>query len=508
MMPTSQQPQHKKRKLLSSSWWRKVLLFKSKVKGEQKQQAQKTSNNTQNWRNLSPDEPPLPFLLNNPTVPSIKFTSSSEAGKYSSELAPIFSKDASLIDHFPSPSLYISQPSSSSRDLYTIPELSEMNTTTTTTTRSNSTANNTIKSNQSSVIISSSTVSAIPPPPPLPTLSVPSEEELQQHVTHNNDECVSQPSSSSFLDIISATQEEKGQHRHHSMVLIEDDDDEEAEEEKEDEEEDDEFKPISEWPSLDTGKRKEPQFKKSLQGNEVECKVIFSHMLQSAHKHHQLLYRKRTNAATTKEMHLIFDEKGNIAGITFILNNGRREDYLQFGGTPQYIPPELSLCATYNHEMADVWALGISLYRMLVGNYPFPTNCSSHQELFKKMLHSDFRIPHTLSEDAKDLLRRMLAPESTRASLDLILFHPWIRSCVNTSPYIPEQVPPPQQLRTAPLVVEEKRRKGKKRIVGVLKKAIRLIFLGPVHINIVMKIKLDYCLDNESLLHTCNKNSK
>lgn len=181
-----------------------------------------------------------------------------------------------------------------------------------------------------------------PPQPPLPTLSVRSEEELQQHVTHNNDECVSQQpsssSSSSFLDIISATQEEeKGQQRHHhSAILIEDDEDDEEEEEEGKEEDDDDikFKPISEWPSLDTGKRKEPQFKKSLQGNEVQCKVIFSHMLQSAHKHHQLLYKKRTNAAdtTTKEMHLIFDEKGNIAGITFILSNGRREDYLQFGG--------------------------------------------------------------------------------------------------------------------------------------------------------------------------------
>lgn len=140
------------------------------------------------------------------------------------------------------------------------------------------------------------------------------------------------------------------------------------------------------------------------------------------------------------------------------------------------------MCATYNHEMADVWALGISLYRMLVGNYPFPTSCSSHQELFKKMLHSDFRTPRELSEDVKDLLRRMLAPESARASLDLILFHPWIRSCVNnTSPYIPEETPPPpqqQQRKTTPLV-EEKKREKRKRIVGVLKKAIRLIFLGP-----------------------------
>lgn len=29
--------------------------------------------------------------------------------------------------------------------------------------------------------------------------------------------------------------------------------------------------------------------------------------------------------------------------------------------------------------------------------------------------------------DVKDLLRRMLAPIGTRASLDLVLFHPWLK---------------------------------------------------------------------------------
>lgn len=140
--------------------------------------------------------------------------------------------------------------------------------------------------------------------------------------------------------------------------------------------------------------------------------------------------------------------------------------------TPQYIPPELSMCGTYNHEMADVWALGISLYRMLVGNYPFSTT-GSHKELFKKMLHSDFRIPHSLSEDAKDLLRRMLAPESARASLDLILFHPWIRSNIN--PHLSEEEKVPQQHRA----VKEKKIKKKNRVMGAFKKAIRLVFFGP-----------------------------
>ncbi|CAO3589375.1 unnamed protein product [Absidia cylindrospora] len=83
------------------------------------------------------------------------------------------------------------------------------------------------------------------------------------------------------------------------------------------------------------------------------------------------------------------------------------------------------LHASCSRGLSDVWVLGISLYRMLVGNYPF--KAPDDRRLAKKMLHADFTIPEHLSEDVKDLLRRMLAPEQSRASLDLVMFHPWLK---------------------------------------------------------------------------------
>ncbi|KAI8968511.1 hypothetical protein BDF20DRAFT_806691, partial [Mycotypha africana] len=98
-----------------------------------------------------------------------------------------------------------------------------------------------------------------------------------------------------------------------------------------------------------------------------------------------------------KEMHLLFDQRDYIKGITFILHDGSREDFLDFGGSPQYIAPELSVQTKFNPEKADIWALGISLYRMLNGRYPFFDSEGdyfiSHKELFKKMLKSEFDIP-------------------------------------------------------------------------------------------------------------------
>lgn len=75
MMPMSFNKNQKK-------WWQKLV---------KKPQPKKISRNIQHWRNLSPDEPPLPFLLAPKpfvvTQPPIKF--SSELGSNTSEIAPI-----------------------------------------------------------------------------------------------------------------------------------------------------------------------------------------------------------------------------------------------------------------------------------------------------------------------------------------------------------------------------------------------------------------------------------
>ncbi|KAI7872184.1 kinase-like domain-containing protein [Spinellus fusiger] len=123
-------------------------------------------------------------------------------------------------------------------------------------------------------------------------------------------------------------------------------------------------------------------------------------------------------------MDIVFNMSDNVRHIRLFHTNGTTA-FQVFCGNPQYIPPEIFLGATYKHGLADVWVLGISLYRMLVGKYPFIA--STDRGLFKKMLKGDFSIPNHFSDDVKDLLRRMLAPDTARASLDLVMFHQWLK---------------------------------------------------------------------------------
>lgn len=92
-------------------------------------------------------------------------------------------------------------------------------------------------------------------------------------------------------------------------------------------------------------------------------------------------------------------------------------------GTPQYWAPEVSdagMCAKGYDERVDLWSLGVLLYVMLEGVYPF-----SREEQIKQ---ASFKFHRLSSSRAKDLIRALIQvrPED-RLSLDDCLKHGWIQ---------------------------------------------------------------------------------
>ncbi|GIY49724.1 tribbles homolog 2 [Caerostris darwini] len=96
-------------------------------------------------------------------------------------------------------------------------------------------------------------------------------------------------------------------------------------------------------------------------------------------------------------------------------------------GCPAYVSPEiLSPTSNYSGRAADCWSLGVMLYTMLVGRYPF--HDIEPSGLFNKIRRGCYTVPDHLSSKAKCLIRSLLRMDpSERLTAEEVLDHPWFR---------------------------------------------------------------------------------
>ena len=97
-------------------------------------------------------------------------------------------------------------------------------------------------------------------------------------------------------------------------------------------------------------------------------------------------------------------------------------------GTPNYISPEILDPNKYNGHsfQVDIWSLGVIMYAMIVGRPPFET--TDIQKTYKRIRTLDFTFPENImiSEDAKDLICRILVLDPlSRLSISKIRSHPF-----------------------------------------------------------------------------------
>ncbi|XP_041021557.1 calcium-dependent protein kinase 11-like isoform X2 [Juglans microcarpa x Juglans regia] len=96
-------------------------------------------------------------------------------------------------------------------------------------------------------------------------------------------------------------------------------------------------------------------------------------------------------------------------------------------GSPYYVAPEV-LKKHYGPE-ADVWSAGVILYILLSGVPPFwaETETGIFRQILQGKLDFESAPWPSISESAKDLIRKMLERDPTkRISAHEVLCHPWI----------------------------------------------------------------------------------
>jgi serine/threonine protein kinase len=96
-----------------------------------------------------------------------------------------------------------------------------------------------------------------------------------------------------------------------------------------------------------------------------------------------------------------------------------------FSGSPLYMAPEIFSLQPHN-ERVDVWSLGICLYVMVTGTFPFIAN--TFEDLEEKVMLDEVPSFCGLSEELMHLIRGMLHKDcQQRFSLNQVRNHKWFK---------------------------------------------------------------------------------
>ncbi len=156
--------------------------------------------------------------------------------------------------------------------------------------------------------------------------------------------------------------------------------------------------------------------------NELEALNYFQQIISSL----QYLHHQNIAHRDLKPENILIDDKSSIKLSNFGLSTMYNHDRLLNTrcGTKYYTSPEILRGEDYQGETADIWSIGVILYQMLTGNFPF--SGENENEYLHNLLKNEISFPSEISFTCQDLLRNILEKDPMkRYHLEDIVKHEW-----------------------------------------------------------------------------------
>lgn len=164
--------------------------------------------------------------------------------------------------------------------------------------------------------------------------------------------------------------------------------------------------------------------------SEKESGAIFKQIVKGMEYCHQNLVFHRD--LKTENIMIAKNKKVKIIDFGFSVRQKNLGKLNLFCGTPNYMSPELILKKEYFGGPSDVWALGVMLFRICSGRFPFVGNIRTliigkdDKSLHKKIINIDFKHSSSFAPDLIDLLDQILVYDpKKRPTCSQILEHRW-----------------------------------------------------------------------------------
>uniref|UniRef100_A0A0N4ZBG8 Protein kinase domain-containing protein n=1 Tax=Parastrongyloides trichosuri TaxID=131310 RepID=A0A0N4ZBG8_PARTI len=161
--------------------------------------------------------------------------------------------------------------------------------------------------------------------------------------------------------------------------------------------------------------------------NENDARKLFQQLVAAVAHCHVVGIAHRD----IKLENIMIDTTNTLRLIDFGLASTKLTNLTQPCGSLPYTAPEILAGHEYDGTKADIWSMGVCLFIMLVGKFPFE-NSGDRNKLLCDIFYRDLNIPFYISINANDILRKTLVRDPTnRHHVGWFLSHAWFRTDLN-----------------------------------------------------------------------------